>query len=1419
MLDSITSVSIKVDASAIEATNSIERLAIALGKLKESSKLTTTVNNLTKLKTALDGLKNVSPGLQNVERIGTSFSKLQGIGKLTGLTSAVNALKKIPDVMAAMNNAALDEFTLKMNKLAAALAPLSTRLNEVGTAFNRLPTKIQKIVTGTNKLASATQKAAATQHKHGEALNATSFNISSVIFNIQSYVAALQTVITQIKEFMSLAIEWDGIQARFGRAFGESAQESLAWIEKLSEGLLINKQEFMQNSSLFAEMLKGFGINERDAGKMAIGYTELAYDIWAAYNDVYKSLGGEEGAIAAVRSAIAGEVEPIRRAGFTIVDSQLAITAANHGLAYSTQKSSEAQKSYLRYLTLVDQAMDKNIIGVYAAEMKTAEGVVRTLSQQFKLFSQTLGQLFLPILTTVVPYLIAFVQILTDAVEVIAKFFGIELFKIDWSRGTSMGGLTEEAGAATDSLTDAGKAAKALKSYTMGFDELNVINPNTGSTAGAAGAGVGGGFEDLDVDSVWDESMFGNVKNQVDEIKKSILDLFDNWAVKAALATVGLVKLGTWLGKIWGVIKLIKASKLGTTLAAIFGALKGSSAAKSALTFMFPKTSVVLSTASKWITATFVPALTSAVTSAASWIGSTLVPAITSAITTALGAVASALGVSVGWAAAIVAAIIAAIVAAIWAATHWDEVKKFFTESVPKWFSGVKKAVQKWWEKFDLGKIVRKAMGNVKDWFSGVRDDIIGFFDDLKADIDAIDWAGIGYNMGQRVGKAFKNAGEWFSETWKNIKKGWNTFWTDTLPTFFKEKIPEFIDDVKEKWNTFWSEKVPAFFSGVLSFFTEEIPAFFSSLFSFFFVELPAWIGDMKQIGVEIVLGILQGIKDSWNEFWKGVGEFIDGFVQGFKDALGIASPSKVFAEIGKYIVEGLKSGISSAWENIKKWWQTNVAPKFTKAFWVAKWEEARKATVEKLTEIKSNISEKWNAIVSWFKTNVAPKLTKEYWKAKWDGIKQGVTQKLDEVRTAISSKWNAIKSWFSTNVAPKFTKLYWSNKIDGIKQGVSTKLNSVKTTITNLWSSIVSWFRSNVAPKFTLSYWKNKFNAVWNAAKDVFSVSKWKQLGKDALDGLFEGLGNIWGKAKSWGNSVLNSVKNVLGIHSPSVEFEELGDYCVDGLYNAFTCTDCITDHFTNLLSELHEKIREFGANVKDGVQQFVDEFKVSAEELFGWISDSCNASKDEVITSAEDLFNWITDSCNTILDDVLESLDELVSEIEEFCTDTIDMFKEMRDGSVDAINEIISALNDIPREITTVHTVVTRNETLKTARDNAERVGSIVGALGAAYGITTRANGGFVNTGEMFIAREAGPELVGSINGRTAVANNDQIVAAVSQGVYSAVVSAMNAANNGSSEQSINVYLDGKQITASVEKHQKERGVRFMGQQVYSY
>ena len=71
--------------------------------------------------------------------------------------------------------------------------------------------------------------------------------------------------------------------------------------------------------------------------------------------------------------------------------------------------------------------------------------------------------------------------------------------------------------------------------------------------------------------------------------------------------------------------------------------------------------------------------------------------------------------------------------------------------------------------------------------------------------------------------------------------------------------------------------------------------------------------------------------------------------------------------------------------------------------------------------------------------------------------------------------------------------------------------------------------------------------------------------------------------------------------------------------------------------------------------------------------------------------------------------------------------------------------------------------------------------------------ASGGFPDAGQLFLSRESGPELVGSIGGHTAVANNDQIVEAVSNGVYQAVSSAM---GSGNKNVSVHVYLDSREI-----------------------
>ena len=81
--------------------------------------------------------------------------------------------------------------------------------------------------------------------------------------------------------------------------------------------------------------------------------------------------------------------------------------------------------------------------------------------------------------------------------------------------------------------------------------------------------------------------------------------------------------------------------------------------------------------------------------------------------------------------------------------------------------------------------------------------------------------------------------------------------------------------------------------------------------------------------------------------------------------------------------------------------------------------------------------------------------------------------------------------------------------------------------------------------------------------------------------------------------------------------------------------------------------------------------------------------------------------------------------------------------------------------------------------------------------------ASGGFPEEGQLFISRENGPELVGTMGGRTAVANNDQIVEGIRAGVYEAVSAAM---SGGGSDKPVAIYLDGREIARTTTRYQNQ-------------
>lgn len=524
-------------------SSKLRSVADAVSKLASAGSFAKTITQLNKLPSALKGLDGIDvSGLgSKISSVSQAFSGMSSV-KAGGFPSAVNSLGKLKDVTASLDDKTISDFVSKVELLTKKLEPLSTKLTTVKSAFSGISSSAK---TAGSSLGNLKGK-----------VNTTTLNMSSMITVLQTVFQTLQKIAKVISDCVGQAIEWEGISARFGRGFGDQAGEVYEWLQRLNKELGINTQDFMQYSSVYATMLSGFGVGSKDASKMALGYMELTYDIWAGYNDIYKTL--EESANA-VRSAIAGEIEPIRKAGFSLTESTLKQTAANHGLEISLANATEAQKSYLRYLTLVDQAHAQNLVGTYAKELNTGEGLMRTFTQQLKSLAQTFGAVFLPVLTRILPWLQAFVELLGEAIRRVAQFFGIEIQKVDsWnSAGSSLGNIADSAENATGNLDDTAgaidkttDALKDLKRATIGIDELNVISPPSssgglGSDGGLGGAGNGGlgEFEGLDVDSLWDQSIFDSVQMQTDKIKNLIKDsLGEITAIASGFAlAIGLI--------------------------------------------------------------------------------------------------------------------------------------------------------------------------------------------------------------------------------------------------------------------------------------------------------------------------------------------------------------------------------------------------------------------------------------------------------------------------------------------------------------------------------------------------------------------------------------------------------------------------------------------------------------------------------------------------------------------------------------------------------------------------------------------------------------------------------------------------------------------------------------------------------------
>lgn len=552
-----------------DASQKITRLTNALtalsqvGNVKISSSI---ANQLTAINTALAGLKWTDG--DKLTSLANGLRPLSELGK-ANMTTFINQLSKLPKVIEDLEAADIDKFTQQMTALAAAMKPFADEMQKVSNGFSAFPSKIQKLITSTEKYNAFARKATTTTGKFTSGLKALNVAAVAITFRkIGHFIAQAVTESNKYQEDLNL----------FTVALGQYAAEAQNYAEKVSDVMGIDPAQWLRNQGVFNTLLTGFGDTAERAQLMSQNLTQLGYDISSFFNISI------EDAMQKLQSGISGELEPLRRLGYDLSQARLEQTALNLGIKESVANMTQAEKAELRYYTIMTQVTTAQ--GDMARTLEAPANQLRILQAQLTQAARAIGNIFIPALNAILPYAIAVVQVIREIANALANLAGFKLTEVDYSGVNS---AAVGAGSLADNLDDAAGAAKKLKQYTAGFDELNVFAPNTGSGSGA-GAGGAGGFDfdlptyDFLGDAV--QTRIGEIKKMIENTLAEITTIVSgfmlavgailvvtgaNIPLGVGLMAAGAVGLAATVGLNWTAM----SSELASTLALITGVVGG----------------------------------------------------------------------------------------------------------------------------------------------------------------------------------------------------------------------------------------------------------------------------------------------------------------------------------------------------------------------------------------------------------------------------------------------------------------------------------------------------------------------------------------------------------------------------------------------------------------------------------------------------------------------------------------------------------------------------------------------------------------------------------------------------------------------------------------------------------------------------
>lgn len=395
---------------------------------------------------------------------------------------------------------------------------------------------------------------------------------------------------------------------------------------------------------------------------------------------------------------------------------------------------------------------------------------------------------------------------------------------------------------------------------------------------------------------------------------------------------------------------------------------------------------------------------------------------------------------------------------------------------------------------------------------------------------------------------------------------------------------------------------------------------------------------------------------------------------------------------------------------------------------------------------------------------------------------------------------------------------------VDGLEDGIKGGSKGIKNAMSDITDTVEKTAKKTSKTKFS-------FGGIAAVAGIVVSMASAFAGMLSSNEELSEKMGEIWERIMEALSPVTEVVKGLFDSFTSGGEgTTSMLDTIIEIIGNlATTVGDVITQIVTffqensaviqeivnsiwAVISDILATAQEIFAQVFEAIGEFFvehgDEIMAIVSTVWGYIS--------EILSGATKIFGGVFDVIVGIFtgngEKIKEGFKKIWSGIKGIFSGMGEFFSGVWDKVVSIFKKVGTRIGDAIGGAfkAVVNTILGFAEDVINGFIKA--LNTAIGVINLIPGVNIKklkllvipklAEGGILQSGQMFIAREAGPELVGSFGAKTAVMNNNQIVESVSRGVYQAVRSAMGS-GNGTYTFNITNTLDGKEIGKQVIKY----------------